>query len=171
MLLLIIILPSKIICHHHQRPAEVALCITPGRRPLGKVLFIINLGQLFPHAFLTSAPQKTHIHDSGHWKWAVVFYVSISSLWQTADSHSFLPLRFHRLCSIRSALLQQVCVWSSLSSFLKALPLYKWGRKMLVLPNNLLQRNSLSLPIQHQSFYGIKVGRKQFVATSFANTV
>lgn len=39
-----------------------------------------------------------------------VFYVTISSLWQTDNSHSFLPFPCHRLCSIRSTLLQQVYV-------------------------------------------------------------
>ena len=53
--------------HHHPHPAEATSPITPGQKQ-GKFPFIINLGQLYPHACSTSVPQKTHILDSGHWK-------------------------------------------------------------------------------------------------------
>ena len=53
--------------HHHQHPAEATSPITPGQKQ-GTFPFIINLGQLYPHACSTSVPQKTHILDSGHWK-------------------------------------------------------------------------------------------------------
>ena len=109
-----------------------------------------------------------------------VAYVTISSLWNWASSHSFLPFRFPSLFYEVYPALKGICcclVAQSCPTLLHIHELqpprllhqsietdretrFPWSpfsiwkkRKMSLFPNNLLQRNSPYLPIQYQSFF------------------
>ena len=109
-----------------------------------------------------------------------VAYVTVSSLWNWASSHSFLPFRFHSLFYEVYPALKSICcclVARSCPTVLRSHELqpprllcqsietdwrtrFSWSpfsiwkkREMSLFSNNLLQRNSPYLPIQYNIFF------------------
>lgn len=98
---------------------------------------------LFLHLLLRKPTSLILVTES-----TVVPYVTISS----ANSHSFLPFKFHSLFYEVHPASMSLC-----QAFFEGFSLYERTGKMSLVSNNLLQRNPPSLPIKYQSFYWIKV--------------
>lgn len=149
---------SLIFCiwHHHQHPDEFASPISPDRKPLGQGPFY-NWPRLTLSTCSTSAHRKptslTLITES-----EAVLGAVISSVWYQANSHSFLPFRFHRHYFIRFTMLQ----WAYFKLevfFSKPFPHMKEEGKCHCFSITCSQEILPSWAIQYESFYWIEVGK------------